>query len=105
MRKILSVGLLVLAVGCGGQQSQYPAPIDSNSCEGSVAIPPITPEVKEAHKSTIAVTSRIIGLKDSMGNTLAQPRVLEGGGTAFMTKPGIFVSARHILMADIGDLT
>jgi len=99
IRKILPAVFLVIILGCS-QQSKFPPPSQSERFQ---TVPVRSEEVKEAEKNVIAVTLIFhIGRSSPLNflSIISSPR-LELGGTGFMIRPGIVVTARHILMEGI----
>ena len=96
--KISIVFIALMSFGCFNQ-SQYPPPSQS---EKSQTILPIPTEVRQATKSVLAITLKFNiksgGALSFMPKKISQ---FETGGTGFMIKPGIIVTARHVLMESI----
>lgn len=60
---------------------------------------PLPIAVKESFKSTIGITVKFF-VKNKI-NQVYSTDLMQYGGTAFMTEPGIFISARHIFFSSI----
>src|SRR3989338_8079415 len=102
IRKIFVVILAFLFAGCSAQ-SGYPPPSQS---ERSQTIPARPDAVKEAEKNVLAITLvfKITGNDPlSMVTRTFVPKI-EAGATGFMIKPGIVITARHLLVDSISEL-
>ena len=99
MKRMALVSVLaILVFSCSGQ-SQYPPPAQS---ERSQTIPEMPQEVRDAHKNVIAITFKLSVTKSLAGVIFGGGSITsEAGATGLMIKPGVFISARHLILEDI----